>query len=58
MSSLERWVALFAYAVDEDVQSQLTSVRHLLEFPRGNKPHIEDLNLLLSRVLGLLIALR
>ena len=58
VSSLERWVALFAYAIDEDVQSQLTPVWHLLEFPSGNQPHVQDLNLLLSRPWGLLIALR
>ena len=58
VSSLQLWLALFAYAVDEDVQSQLTPVRHLLELASGNKPHVEDLYLLLSHLLGLLVSLR
>ena len=54
VSSLELWHALFAYAIDKDVQGQLTPVWHLLEFPSGNIPHIQYLNLLLSRPLVLI----
>ena len=58
VSPLELGLALFADAIDEDVQRQMTAIGHFLEFPSGNQPHVKDLNLLVCKLLVLCVILR